>query len=323
MKNIQKVASILRNKDNFLLCGHSRPDGDCIGSQMGLYLLLKNMGKKVTLLNYGPILEHYSFVPEIGEMNSSIPDGTKIDYTICVDCGDLERVSEDFQPVGYVINIDHHLTNERYGDLNYIDKTAAAVGELIYNIAKELNEKITPDIATCIYLSIMADTGSFKYSNTSPKTFRISAELQEAGADIGSVAQEYYENISKKSLKVIAYTFDNLNFMYDDMVCWVEFPKDIYNDFELEMEEPEDLINMLRSIKGVEVAIIFREKTDNDVRIGFRSKGKINVSQLAGNIGGGGHSRAAGVTIHAPLDQSREIVFNELAKFMLELIPSK
>ena len=323
MEILKKVSAILRDKDNFLIVGHSRPDGDCIGSQTSLYFLLKNMGKNVYMLNYGPILAHYNFVPGIDEMKPFVPENAKIDYSIFVDCGDLERVDDNFQPVGYVINIDHHLTNVKYGDLNYIDKYTSSVGELIYNIAYELNQKITPEIATCIYLSIMADTGSFKFSNTTPRTFRIAAELQEAGADISHIAQEFWENMSKKSMIVKAYTLDNLNFMYEDMVCWVEFPKNVYDSLELELEEPENLANMLRSIRGVELSILFREKNINDVRVGFRSKGKINVSQVAGNIGGGGHARAAGATLRTSLEEAKETVFNELAKYVGDLVPAK
>jgi len=322
MEILKKVASIFQSKDNFLIIGHARPDGDCVGSQTALYLLLKNMGKNVYMLNYGPILAHYQFVPAVDEMKPYIPENVKIDYSIFVDCGDLERVTDNFQHTGYIINIDHHLTNVRYGDLNYIDKSVSSVGELIYNISKELNQKITPEIATCIYLSVMADTGSFKFSNTTPRVFRISAELQEAGADVSYVAQEFWENVSKKSIKIKSYTLDNLNFMYDDMVCWVEFPKQIYDELELEFEEPEDLANMLRSIRGVELSIVFREKNVNDIRVGFRSKAKINVSKVAENIGGGGHRRAAGATIRTSLEEAKEIVFNELAKHLGDLIPS-
>jgi phosphoesterase RecJ-like protein len=315
-ESIDTVANALKNEDDFLLCGHIRPDGDCIGSQLGLYHLLKQMGKRVAMLNTGLILAHYEFLPGIKEIRTEEPRDWKPRVYVFVDCSEPNRVRDNFSPQGVIINIDHHNSNTHFGDINYVNPEAAAVGEQIYNVLKRLEMIITPEIATCIYLAILADTGSFRFSNTTAQMFRIVAELVEAGADASRIAQEFYENNKLESVKLTCGVLCNLNIESDGKLAWSEITQKTYRSTGGECNEPEGLVNTIRGVHGVEIALLIHEIPEGGLRVSFRSKGRYDVSQIAKQLGGGGHLNAAGCYLRGDYEQLKANVLNTAREYL-------
>lgn len=310
---ISAICHAITTHTRFLICGHIRPDGDCLGSQLGMFHVLKTLGKEARLYNRGPILEHYQFLPSIEQIRPTTDPDFQPEVCIFVDCGAINRVAEDFQPVGLVINIDHHYSNLRFGDINYIDETSAAVGEQVFHVVKRLGIDITPEIATCLYLAIIADTGSFRYPNTSDRTFGVAAELVRSGAVPASIAREYYETKKCESVQLASKVMSNLHFAHNGQLVWSEITQQMYKSAGGEDNEPESLVSELRSIKGVEVAILFHELAEGGLRAGLRAKGGVDVSRVAKQFGGGGHPNAAGIYIRGDYEMLKKNILAAMA----------
>lgn len=293
---LEETAALLRERDDFLIVSHQRPDGDCIGSTIGLLFGLEAMGKRVAAYNASRFPEDMKFLPGRERVRNTLPPWP-VQTTVFVDCGGVKRVSDDFQPIGVSLNIDHHLTNEAYADFNFIDPDASAVGDQIYQLLMHLGVKLTPVIATGLYLSVMSDTGGFRFSNTTAETFRLAAKLVEAGADPGMVAQEYYESRHPGEFLIVGRALSRLRIEEHGAVAFSWIEKQDYVDAGGEEAEPEGLVNELRAIRGVEISVLLHEGLDGVVRVGFRGKGRINCAAIASACGGGGHFNASGAIL--------------------------
>ncbi|MCX7766810.1 MAG: bifunctional oligoribonuclease/PAP phosphatase NrnA [Candidatus Sumerlaeia bacterium] len=294
---LSKIVDVIRAHYRFLICGHVRPDGDCLGSALGLYFVLRQLDKIVEVCVPGPILEHYFFLPGIEVIKPTPDNSFHPEVTIFVDASNVDRVLENFVPQGIVINIDHHQTNEVFGDLNYIDPKACAVGEQIYNLTLQLGVTPTPEIVNNLYLAILADTGGFRFSNTNSRTFEIAAHLCKLGVDPAYIAREFFANRSAESVRLAAEVMQNLHFEFDGKFVWAEITQEIYQRYGGEQNEPESLVGEMRAIKGVAVSVLLHELAEGGLRAGLRSKDVIDVSRLAEKVGGGGHKNAAGCYI--------------------------
>jgi bifunctional oligoribonuclease and PAP phosphatase NrnA len=291
---IRDICEIIRTKEKFLICGHISPDGDCIGSQMALYFLLKQMGKTVQLFNAGPVTDYFHFIPELDKMKDKLDPDFNPDVCFFLDCGAQNRVMGDVVPPGFLVNIDHHQSNEHFGKLNYIDADATAVGEQIYNIITYLDELISKNIATCIYLSLMADSGSFRFSNTNRVTFAIVSRIVSLGAEPAKIAQAFYDNRTPESIAIKGDVLTRLKYECDKSLVWSEITNELYAANGGEKNEPDGLVGEMRGISGVEVSMLFHELREGGMRAGLRSKGNIDVSRIAVQLGGGGHPNASG-----------------------------
>ncbi len=303
---------LLRAHDRILIVSHQRPDGDCLGSTLGLYLVLKHLGKTVAAYNATSLTLKWDFVPAIANVHNALP-AWKPELTVFVDCGSVRRVSDEFAPVGTILNIDHHLTNDRFGDINYIDIEACAVGEQIFRIMGELHVPLTPEIATSLYLSILTDTGGFRYSNTSARAFRIAGELVDAGADAALISQEAFESRGKGELALMARVLSNLHYECGDVMVWSELNWNDYLECGGRESEPEGLASDMRGVRGVEVSCLLHENEDGTLRAGFRGKGNIDCSAIAQVCGGGGHFNASGAMV-------KGLTFNEAKVKVLEVV---
>ena len=293
---IRKIGAIIQEKTSFLVCGHVRPDGDCIGSQLALYFFLKELGKTVRLYNAGPVLDYFHFVPGIREITNSFDKDFKSDVCFFLDCGAPDRAIENIKPCGLLINIDHHKSNEEFGDINYIDPIASSVGEQLFHIITAMKKPITKDMATCMYLSLLSDTGGFRYSNTRSLTFLVAAELVKAGAEPSAIAESLFENKSPASIWVKGRVLENLEYQCQGRLVWGEITQEMYRSVG-EENEPEGLVGEMRSIAGVEMSILCHEIREGGMRAGLRSRGDLDVSRLAAEMGGGGHPNASGCYI--------------------------
>ncbi|MCD6385942.1 bifunctional oligoribonuclease/PAP phosphatase NrnA [Candidatus Sumerlaeota bacterium] len=295
---LHQICDVINSHQSFLICGHIRPDGDCLGSALGLYFSLRQLGKTVQVFIPGLIQKHYMFLPGIEVIRSSPDETFKQEVVIFVDCSSIDRVFEDdITPEGIIVNIDHHQTNKVYGNINYIDPSACAVGAQIFEIVHTLGLTFTPEISNNLFLAILADTGGFKYSNTTTSTFEIAAQLCRYGANPSWVAQEFYSNVTLETVQITAEVLKTLHFEFDGKLLWSEITQEIYQKYGGEQNEPESLVGELRRIKGVEVAILIHELSEGGLRASFRSRGAVDVSKIASELGGGGHPNASGCYI--------------------------
>ncbi|AJF06328.1 DHH family phosphoesterase [Geoalkalibacter subterraneus] len=297
----------------FLVASHSGPDGDAIASTLALTNGLRALGKEVVAYNQDPVPDSLQFLPGSNLIVHQVDDGA-FDVVFVLDAGELHRAGTHLRDAGsFLINIDHHPYFEAFGDINYVDEEACATGGLIYRILKKRPAALTPDVALCIYTAILADTGSFRYSNANPEAFRIAADLVEIGGiNPWDVAGGLYESQDEKRLRLLALSLATLTVSSCGKFATMTLTSEMMSQTGSEAQHTDGFVNYPRSIRGVEVAILFRQTGPRSYKVGFRSKGKINVGELAHQLGGGGHHNAAGANLEGDLDQVRAMVFDRL-----------
>jgi len=313
---IKDIGDIIRNHSRFLVCGHVRPDGDCIGSQMTLYYLLKQMKKTVRLFNSGPILSYLKVVPQIEKIETTYDKTFEHEVCIYVDCGAQDRVNGDIRQCQIVINIDHHKSNVHFGDVNYIDSTATAVGEQLFHIIDALGEPFTKEIAESIYLSLLTDSGCFCFSNTSNVTFAVASRMVTAGANPSAIAQGLLDERSHESISLKAQVLSHLNYLCGERLVWGEITQEMYRAAGGEDNEPDGLVSDMRGISGVVAAILIHEIPEGGLRAGLRSKGSFDVSRIASEMGGGGHTSASGLYVKGDYGSLKEQLLSSAVRHM-------
>ncbi|ANA40415.1 MULTISPECIES: DHH family phosphoesterase [Geobacter] len=311
---IESILREIRTHRSFLITTHENPDGDAVGSSLALAGYLKGLGKDVTIHFCDPVPELYRFLPLAGSVRHDLPDQ---DFDVCfvLDVGEFRRAGtlvNECRRIGMFINIDHHLTCDRFGTINYIDSAAAASGVLVYRIIKAAGHDIDYDTALALYTSIITDTGSFRYSNANPEAFAIAGELVATGINTWSIAEKLYESQPRQRLELLALALSTLSFSANGDCASITVTLDMYEKVGACAELTDGFVNYPRSIRGVEVAVFFREIQPQLFKVGFRSKGKIDVASLAAAFGGGGHHNAAGCTLTGGLAEVRKRVFDHL-----------
>lgn len=303
-----------------IIATHEIPDGDCIGSALALASALQQKGMVVQVANKEPIPPIYTFLAGSDQVLLPASLSTDHELAILVDCSDLQRLGFDLYAqcphLTKVINIDHHISNTYFADVNIVDPNASATGEIIFNLITASSIKITPAIATALYTAIVTDTGSFQYENTKPYTLRSAASLMESGADLAGIRANIWENRPLTSIKVLSRALNNLATAADGQLAWIALSYAEITDLGADNEHMEGLVNYPRSIAGVEVGLFFKETEPDHIKVGFRSKQHVDVNLLAQQFNGGGHRRAAGCTIKAPMDRAINMVVSA-AKDML------
>ena len=311
-KVIDRVLEVIREHKTFCIVGHMRPDGDCIGSQLGLALALRNEGKRVTVWNQDAIPLKYKFL--VGDGLIEKPKaGQKFDCVIATDCASYERLGTAGDCVKQrkvLINIDHHATNPRYGDVNWVSPREPSTGELIYRLLKVARWPITPPIADLLFAAISTDTGSFQYPNTRPGTFHAGAELVTRGANLAKICDEVYQSYPLSRAKLLKHVYSKFRLTDNDRIAWLWLKKKDFTRTGAESDDTEGLIDHLRAIEPVVVACVFEEIEPEMTRISLRSKSdRVNVSEICGQFGGGGHPAAAGARIPGkPLSVQRKVI---------------
>lgn len=300
------IAEAIRQAQRLLVCIHKHPDGDALGSAIAAVLALEAMGKQVVGYCPGPLLVHFHDIPGIERLRPQFPSGQPFDLALYLDCADLDRVLKDFKPPCRTVNIDHHKSNALFADLNWVDPAAAATGELLYALFVEMQVEITAPLAQALYLAIMTDTGSFRYANTRPETFEIVARLVQRGADPALAARLYWDNVSPHSVRLRAAALQSLTLEAGGRLAWAQLTAAQFAAHGGLEHAPEGLSSALRGIRGVEVGLLFTEIPGEGIRVSLRSHGNVDVSEIARQLGGGGHRSAAGAVIEAPLDEARQ-----------------
>jgi phosphoesterase RecJ-like protein len=321
MNSIQEIADQIIDRDNFILLGHAIPDGDCVGSLLGLFMGLKSLGKNAEMFlqdKVPPIYNYLSCVEQIKNNWESPDTGSNIIY---LDCSDEERVGDKIQKLlqgDYCrLNIDHHRTNDFFGNYNYVDPQAAATAEIVFELLIQMKVEISPDIAAALYAGIIMDTGSFMNSNTTSHTMRVAGALLEKGADTDTARINLFESKSRKEIFLIRQALQSVSITEDGRIAWMVLPYDDINAIGAADLHPEGIINYARMINGVEVAVLFRETKPGTIKIGFRSKNYVDVASLAEKIGGGGHRQAAGASLEGRMDEVIHIVIDMVRDVMV------
>ena len=310
-ETIHQIIEVIRSNSSFLITTHEGPDGDAIGSSMALASFLRTIGKDATVHSQDSVPDLYSFLPAVDSVLTYIPD-RHYDVAFVLDVGERRRAGKefcDFSRVTTVVNIDHHLSCENFGDFNLIDPQAAATGILVYRIIRDFGYSFDRDTAICLYVAVITDTGSFRYSNANREAFSVAGEMIECGINAWDVAEQLYENQPKKRLDLLAKCLPTLDVFKDGQAASVTVTCDMFAACAADAELTDGFVNYPRSIRGVEVAIFFRQLDVLKWKIGFRSKGKVNVAAFSRALGGGGHHNAAGCTIEGSLEEVKSQVY--------------
>jgi phosphoesterase RecJ-like protein len=289
-----RIAGEIRKRQRFVLSSHVRPDGDAIGSQLAMAFALWQLGKEVRLVNRDQAPAPMMVFPGVSRIEVAGRIDDPGDAVIVMECGDLTRTGVDGFERGFVINIDHHLGNSNYGALNWFDGTAAACGEMVFELIAELGVPLTPEIATHIYIAILTDTGSFHYSSISPRTFDICRQCVEAGIDPPAIAGAIFDSNSLGRLKLFGAVLRKMELDATGRVATVYVDQKLAKECGGTYEDTEGIVNLPLTVKEIEAVAFFKEAGPDDWRVSMRSKGEIDVNAIAAEFGGGGHKNASG-----------------------------
>lgn len=309
---VRKIIETIRDSETVCVVGHVRPDGDCIGSQLGLALALRNEGRKVVCWNEDPVPAKLAFL-DPQELFELPEKGRHFDCVIATDCASFERLGKVRECIGdrkRFINIDHHASNTRYADLNWVSSREPSTGELIYRLLKDAKWTITRPIADCLFTAVSTDTGSFQYPSTTPATFNVASHLVERGADLGRISQEVYESYPLARVQLLRHVYNKFRLVHGNRTAYFWLKQRDYVRTGAQPDDSEGLIDHVRAIQGVVVACLFEEIQPDLTRISLRSKSEeVNVNDIAKLFGGGGHPAAAGARISGkPIATQRRVL---------------
>jgi bifunctional oligoribonuclease and PAP phosphatase NrnA len=313
-----QIKERLKSAKSAVITAHVDPDGDAVGSMLAMGMVLEQFGLNVSYYcaDFPPRI--YRFLPGSDKIKREIPAGTLFDLAFVLDSSDVCRVGKGIdlrQAAKVIINIDHHPDNSQFGDINYVTN-ASSVAEEVYDLAKYLEAKIDKRIADCLYAAMITDTGNFRYENTNVKTFMIAAELLKAGVNTHEISTRIYDNRSLAAVRIAALSMAELQTTADHKAAWTVATAEMMKKAGAKGEDMIGIVDCLRSIEGVEVAILFREDKDGTVKVNFRSKDKLNVSEIARRFGGGGHLKASGATLEGKTDEVVRRVIAEVEKYL-------
>ena len=289
-----RIAGEIRTRQRFVLSSHVRPDGDAIGSQLAMAFALWQLGKKVRLVNRDPAPAPLMVFPGVSRIEVADRIDDPGDAVIVMECGDLTRTGVDGFERGFVINIDHHIGNSNFGALNWFDGTAAACGEMVFELIAELGVPLTPEIATHIYIAILTDTGSFHYSSISPRTFDICRQCVEAGIHPPAIARAIFDSNHLGRLKLFGAVLSKMELDASGRVATVYVDQKLAHECGGTYEDTEGIVNLPLTVKEIEAVVFFKEAGPDDWRVSMRSKGDVDVNAIAAEFGGGGHKNASG-----------------------------
>ncbi|MBA7511531.1 Bifunctional oligoribonuclease and PAP phosphatase NrnA [subsurface metagenome] len=317
-KIINKILKVIRENRTFFISSHMKPDGDSIGAQLVLASFLRRLGKDVYIANRDPVPVIYQFLLHSSDIHIVEKVERNFDVAFILDCGDLQRVGNIIDlknRVKIIINIDHHVDCELFGDYNYVEPRASSVAEELYDIFKQAHLEIIEEEALALYVGILTDTGRFQEANTTPRCHEIVAELISKGISPQVVSQKVYEARTEPGLKLLSLTLSTLEVTADGKIALLLITQDMYKKTGARDDEVEGFVNFAREMEGVEVGVLFKEtNVSNQLRVSFRSKGKIDVSKIARLFGGGGHRNAAGCAIQGAVEEVKQKVLKAISQ---------
>lgn len=317
---LEKIARVLKEHDAILITSHVLPDGDSIGSMVGLGLALSSLGKEVYLVMQDKIPQMYHFLGGTEKIIFSHNFTDKPNLIVFLDCSEISRAGdnwiEHFLKDVPVINVDHHISNEHFGTFNYVDPHAGATAEIVYSLLTMLDINITKEIAAPLYTGIVMDTGSFQYENTTKQTLITAASLLEKGIDLSIIRENVFESKSLINYRLISAAIENLHFNFDGKVAWTYLDQNIMQQLHADAEHCEGVVNYTISLENVKIGLFFRELENGNVKVGLRGRKGYNVNEIASSFGGGGHMQAAGCTMKGPLQEAINQVLDKTGEIV-------
>ncbi|MFZ5762036.1 MAG: DHH family phosphoesterase [Thermodesulfobacteriota bacterium] len=314
---LDPIVAAIRQAQRILVVTHVHPDGDALGSQLGLGAILADMGKEVVLYSEDQVSHLYDFLPGSAGLITELPAVGSFDCGIALDCGDefrLGKAREELLTLHPFLVLDHHAGHREFGDLRWVDPHRASTGEMVYDLAQALGAEISALAAYCLYAAIVSDTGSFKYSSTTDETFRVARELLLKGVKPAEVAAKLFDNFSVNRLHLMKMVLDSLKLYADNRIAIIDAPSEVFLQTGATRDDAENFINFPRAINTVRVAAFLKEPEKGLVAVSLRSKGTdCDVANVAAQFGGGGHRNAAGFKMTATsIPAVRELLLKEL-----------
>jgi phosphoesterase RecJ-like protein len=318
---INEIIKMIMESNKIGITFHESPDGDSLGSSLALLNALRVINKSAYIICKERIPETFVFLPLSEEINGECTEPLqKTDCLITLDCGNVARLNcnADFQNRKFkIINIDHHLSNDKFGDINYVDTTAASVGEIMYKLIKKMNIQIDSSIATCIYTSILTDTGSFRHSNTTYYTHEIVSDLiRSTGVDFSSIHRKIFDNKKFAMIKLQGLVIDELYLTSAGRLCVMKLTQKMLEKVKLDECDSAELISIGLKISGVEAAILIKEKNIG-IKASLRSKEYVDVRKIAEIYGGGGHIRASGLSMDVSIDEAEKLLIRDFEEELI------
>lgn len=315
----EQIGEVLRNHQSFVLLSHVRPDGDAIGSQLALGYSLLAMGKSVRMINEDGLPENLAFMAGAERIESPPADPVDAEVAIALDTATKPRLGDAAlhaaSGADLWLNIDHHISNPKYGDLNLIDATSPATGQILYDLITKLDLPMPPESRDAIYVAVSTDTGSFQYPSTTAKTYQMAADLIGRGLDVGEINSKTYDDYPYRRLELMCALLNTLQRSEDGLLAHWELRDQTRIDLDLRPEDSEGLIDHIRAIRGVLLAVFFEELPDGKIRVSMRSKNRLlDVCKIAAEFGGGGHALAAGIRMKGPMEEAKERVLGAIRR---------
>ncbi len=312
MKVPPELLSFIKTEDKFFIATHINPEADALGSSLALAHALEAMNKQVVLFVRDPVPDFYRFLPTNEKFIHSTSQIQPSDYNlILLDCNTLDRAGIEGMNFRKSLVIDHHETGRNFGDIKWVEPKAAATGMMIFYLLKELGSRINEEVAINLYAAIAIDTGTFRYSNTTAEVLNVSSELIQYGANPALISQNLYEMWSEKRFRLLILALNTLEIRND--ISFIAVTRDMFKETGTDAEDTENFPGFPRMIGNIKLSVFFREISDDYWKVSLRSKGKINVAEIADSFGGGGHKNAAGFRIKGPLDSIKEVIIKKVS----------
>ncbi len=317
--SLKKVVACIKRNKYFLITAHTNLEGDALGSELAFYRILKKLGKVATIINEDELPYGYEFLPDTDKIRKFKPNikGVRFDCFVALDCSDLRRTGEVYRINSAnkpILNIDHHISNERFGNVNWVEPSASSCSEMIYKLYKKLRLPLDRNTAISLYTGMLADTGSFRYPNTTAFTHQAVAELLRYNLNAPQIYQNIYENIPFTDMQLLSRILPQMKRQAGGRIIWFQVKKNMLKNRKLSFDLSGHALSFGRAIKGAQAVVLFKENlgVKDEIRVNFRSQGKVDVNKVAQFFGGGGHKTASGATISGTLDQVRRRVLAKI-----------
>lgn len=310
---LAEAADAIRSASHLVLACHVNPDGDALGSLLGLALGLSSMGKTLTLLSQDGVPEPLRFLPHADAVRTLAQVApASFDLAVVLDSGDLTRVGDAVLPfvrsAPRILNIDHHAAGAAFGDVRLIDATAASTSELVFRLLQTLEIPLTPDIAACLFTGVTTDTGGFRFANVTPATLQTAAALVAAGAAPAAISEQVFDNRTFAATVLLGRALAGLSQTDDGRIVWARVRLADFLELGATDEDTEGIVNFARGVRGADAGILFREMADGKIRISLRARASVDVGAVAQKFGGGGHRMAAGCSLSLPLAEAENAI---------------
>ena len=313
----KEIIDAINKGRSFLITAHVRLDGDALGSELALYLMLRDLGKNAVIYNQDSTPASYRFLPGEPNIIHEPGDVEQYDAAFILDCSELKRIGDQAERIGRIkklINIDHHISNSGLCEIQMLDAEASSTGEMLFRLMQEMQIRLTKDICTNLYTAILTDTGGFRYSNTRQGALWAAGKLVEYGADPQWISENIYESDPPAKLKLLAKTMETLSLDLERRICSLVVTKQAIEETGASMEDTDGFVDIPRAVKGVDVSMLYTQMDNDHYKLSLRSKGKVNVEKIARKFGGGGHINAAACRIKGNIEEVKLLVLKAIVE---------